>query len=69
MSAIVIVFMPGHDGQLVTEQSAALCGVDALSPSTKSDNTGADLRESSNRDQMNPPLWTWFIENPRRCGA
>ena len=70
MDAIVIVFMPGHDGQLVTEQASTRRMVDLLPPQgTHSDNTGADFRETSNCDQTTPPLWTWFIENPRRCGA
>jgi hypothetical protein len=69
MSAIVIVSMPAPEGQLVTEQAAALRVVDPLPQSTESDNTRAELPEASNRDQMTPPFWTWFIENPRRCGA
>ena len=70
MNATVIVFMPGRDSQSLTEQASVLPVVDTLPPqSAESDNTGADLRQTSSRDQATPPFWTWFIENPRRCGA
>jgi hypothetical protein len=67
MNAIVIVFTPGHDAQPVTEQVTAARMVGPLPPpATDSDNTRADRRQTSNRDQTPPPFWTWFIENPRR---
>ncbi len=69
MSAIVVVFMSGRDDRSLTEQASPVSVVDLLPQETYSDNTKADLRQTSNSDQMTPPLWTWFIENPCRCGA
>jgi hypothetical protein len=69
MSAIVIVFMPGHDGRLVTEQAAALRAVDSSPQSTDSGNTRSGLGQTSDLDETTPPFWTWFIENPRTSRA
>jgi hypothetical protein len=62
MNAIVIVFMPAGDSQPLSEQMAARPIVDLLPASVS-------LPATLQSDQATPPLWTWFIENPRRCGA
>lgn len=69
MNAIVIVFMQGSDGQLITDQGAARRVVDLLPQGTYSDNTKAGLRHTADPDQVTPPFWTWFIENPPRRGV
>jgi hypothetical protein len=69
MNAMVIVFIPARNGQPVTEQVSPLRAVDFLPQGTYSDNAKAGLHQSSEREQTTPPFWTWFIENPRPCGA
>jgi hypothetical protein len=64
MNAIVFVVMPASDSQRLAEQVAEL-----LPTGGGSNDTKASLRTTSEPDQTNPPFWTWFIENPRRCGA
>jgi hypothetical protein len=68
MNAILIVLVPARDGQSLTEQAGAARGLD-LWRSVDQDNGNADGRKASSRKQTTPPFWTWFIENPRRCGA
>jgi hypothetical protein len=62
MNAIVIVFMPARDSQPLPEQTAARSVADLLPAS-------ASFAASPELDQHTPPFWTWFIENPRRCGV
>jgi hypothetical protein len=62
MNTIVIVFMPARDSQPMSQQTAARPAVDLLPAS-------ASFLAPPELDQGTPPLWTWFIENPRRCGA
>jgi hypothetical protein len=64
MNAIVFVVMPASDSQRLAEQV-----VDLLPTGQDSNHTKASLAANSEPDQTTPPFWTWFIENPRRCGA
>jgi hypothetical protein len=64
MNAIVFVVMPASDSQRLTEQV-----VDLLPTGGGSNHTKASLPQISEPDQTTPPFWTWFIENPRRCGV
>jgi hypothetical protein len=64
MNAIVFVVMPASDSQRLAEQV-----VDLLPTGEGSNHTKASLATTSEPDQTTPPFWTWFIENPRRCGA
>jgi hypothetical protein len=64
---MMVVFIPTRDGQLPAEQSAGnVSRREVLPRSTNS--TNATPRNSES-DQKALPLWTWFIENPRSCGA
>jgi hypothetical protein len=69
MKAILIVFMPGQNGQAVVEQSLAL-------RSTGISQLPIDLNHAQNRfrqlqqsEERTAPFWTWFIENPRQARA
>jgi len=69
MNAIVIVLVPTPEGQPSTEQAGAVPGLEIWQWRVDQDNGNAGLRETSSRQETAPPFWTWFIENPRRCGA
>ena len=64
MNAIVFVVMPASESQRLAEQV-----VDLLPTGGGSNHTKARRPATSEPDQTSPPFWTWFIENPRRCGA
>jgi hypothetical protein len=64
MNAIVFVVVPASDSQRLAEQVA-----DLLPPGEGSNHTKASLAPTSQPDETTPPMWTWFIENPRRCVA
>jgi hypothetical protein len=64
MNAIVFVVMPASDSQRLAEQV-----VDLLPTGEGSNHTKASPPTTSEPDQTTPPFWTWFIENPRRCGV
>jgi hypothetical protein len=64
MNAIVFVVMPASDSQRLAEQV-----VDLLPTGEGSKHTKASPSATSAPDHSTPPFWTWFIENPRRCGA
>jgi hypothetical protein len=68
MNAIVIVLVPTQDGQPLTEQAGVARGLD-IWRSVDQDNGNADVGKTSSRRETTPPFWTWFIENPRSCGA
>jgi hypothetical protein len=61
MNAIVFVVVPATDSQRLAEQVANL-----LSTGEGSSHTKASLAPTP---EPTPPMWTWFIENPRRCVA
>jgi hypothetical protein len=69
MNAIVIVLVPTQDGQPLTEQAGVVPGLDIWQWRVGQDNGNTDLRKTSSRKEVTPPFWTWFIENPRSCGA
>lgn len=68
MNTIAIVLVPTPNGQPSTEQAGAVPGLDIWHYRV-GQNGNADLRETSSPTQTAPPFWTWFIENPRNCGA
>lgn len=67
MDAIVIVFMPTRDSRPGSEEVAALRVVNLQPPRSGLENAKTALLDNS--EQTTPPFWTWFIENPRSCGA
>jgi hypothetical protein len=69
MNAIVIVLVPTQEGQPSTEQAAVAPGLEVWQCRVDQDNGNAGLGETSSGQQRIPPFWTWFIENPRTCGA
>lgn len=69
MNAIMIVLVPGHDSQPLTEQAGAMPGLEVWQWRIDRENGKTDRGETSRRLPSPPPFWTWFIENPRRCGA
>jgi hypothetical protein len=64
MNAIVFVVTPASDSHRLAEQVT-----DLVQTGRGSKHTKASLAQTSEPDETTPPLWTWFIENPRRCGA
>jgi hypothetical protein len=69
MNAILIVLVPMQEGQPSTEQADTVPGRDIWWWRVGQNNGNADLRKTSSRKEATPPFWTWFIENPRTCGA
>ncbi len=69
MNAIFVVFVPTQDDQLLTEKAVALPGIETLRRYLDSRGTRTSPLRPSDRDRLTPPLWTWFIENPRNCRA
>jgi hypothetical protein len=68
MKAIVIVFIRPRERPLLLEQP--LGGhLETGQENSSRQSESAGLNETSRRDEMTLPFWTWFIENPRRCGA
>jgi hypothetical protein len=69
MNAIVIVLVPTEEGQPLTEQAGSVPGLEVWQWRVDRDGGNADPGDTSSRQQTIPPFWTWFIENPRSCGA
>jgi hypothetical protein len=69
MNAIVFVFMPAHDGEVASEKAGAVRSAEMISLSVGSGGAKQNLLGISSRDAATPPLWTWFIENPRSSCA
>jgi hypothetical protein len=67
MDAIVVVFMPTRDSRPGSEELVALRVVNPEQPRSGFENPKTALLDTSER--TTPPFWTWFIENPRSCGA
>jgi hypothetical protein len=63
MKAIVIVFMSARNQQL------ARPALNGFSDRPGEAETPKAETPQPSREQTNPPLWTWFIENPLRCDA
>jgi len=68
MNAILIVLVPARNGQSLAEQAGAARDLDVWWFGDQN-NGIEDVRKGSSRKQTTPPFWTWFIENPRSCGA
>jgi hypothetical protein len=69
MNALVILLVPTPDGQPSTEQAGAVPALEVWQWRADQNKGKAGFLDSSSRQQTPPPFWTWFIENPRRCGA
>jgi hypothetical protein len=63
MKAIVMVCMPVRDQQLVRTDINGVSDPPARSETAKA------TPPQPFPDPTNPPFWTWFIENPPRCGT
>jgi hypothetical protein len=62
MNAIVVVLIPGRNTEPLSAQTGARPIADLLPPSVS-------VPATAEPDQASPPLWTWFVENPRHYGA
>jgi hypothetical protein len=69
MNANVIALVPRQDGQPLTEQAGAVPDLDVWWWRVGQEDGNADPPKTSSRKESIPPFWTWFIENPRSCGA
>jgi hypothetical protein len=69
MNAIVIALVPTQDGQPLTEQAGAVPSLDVWWWRVGQDKGNAGLPKAVDGKETIPPFWTWFIENPRSCGA
>jgi hypothetical protein len=69
MNAVVIVFRPARDGRVFPAPANVERGLDISRRDRDLDKAKTDLCNNSGRNQTNPAFWTWFIENPRSCGA
>jgi len=68
MKAVVIIFIRPRERLLLPEQPFG-GRLETWQGNISWQAANAGLKETSRRDEMTLPFWTWFIENPRRCGA
>lgn len=69
MKAIVLVFIPPRDVRLLPEEALGVRNLDTGQGNMSWQSAKADLSKTSSSDEVTPPFWTWFVENPRHCGA
>ncbi len=66
MQTIVVIGVPKRDAEPSAEQAS----VGSINDRSQESIDGGARRTnrsstSSERDEVTPPFWTWFIENPR----
>ena len=69
MNAIMIVLVPAHNGQSLTEQAGSMPGLEIWQCRIDRGTGNTDRNETSSRPPSPAPYWTWFVENPRSCWA